>query len=104
MAKSVIQIRMPDALAEAIDELVKKGLYKNKSEVVIDAVRHFIGSEKKSGIAVLIEQQLKGQAGNTGCSREELNMLWDKVREDNEWKKRFGESPDDVMASLRSRR
>lgn len=95
---------MPDALAEAIEGLVKKGLYKNKSEVVIDAVRHFIGSEKKSGIAVLIEQQLKGQTGTTGCSREELDTLWNKVREDNKWKKRFGESPDEVMATLRLRR
>lgn len=95
---------MPNTLAEAIEGLVKTGLYKNKSEVVIDAVRHFIGSERKSGIAVLIEQQLKGQTGNTGCSRVELDTLWDKVREDNEWKKRFGESPEEVMTTLRSRR
>jgi len=41
MTKNVIQIRMPEKLAEDIEELVKKGLYKNRSEVVIDAVRHF---------------------------------------------------------------
>ena len=47
MTKNVIQIRMPEKLADAIEGLVKKGLYKNRSEVVIDAVRHFLGSEKR---------------------------------------------------------
>lgn len=95
---------MPEKLADAIEGLVKKGLYKNRSEVVIDAVRHFLGSEKKSGISLVIEQQLKGKGEQTGYSKEELDKLWDKVRKGNEWKKRFGECPDEVMATLRSKR
>ena len=55
MTKNVIQIRMPEKLADAIEGLVKKGLYKNRSEVVIDALRHFLGSEKKSGISLVIQ-------------------------------------------------
>jgi Arc/MetJ-type ribon-helix-helix transcriptional regulator len=104
MTKNVIQIRMPEKLAEAIEGLVKKGLYKNKSEVVIDAVRHFLGSEKKSSIALLIEQQLMGKNEKTSYSKEELEALWDKVRKGEAWKKRFGESADEVMATLRSGR
>ena len=104
MTKNVIQIRMPEKLADAIEGLVKKGLYKNRSEVVIDAVRHFFGSEKKSGIALVIEQQLKGKSEQIGYSKEELDELWEKVRKGNEWKKRFGESPDEVIATLRGRR
>ena len=34
---------MPERLAKDIERLVKKGLYKNRTEVVIDAVRHFFG-------------------------------------------------------------
>jgi len=104
MTKNVIQIRMPEKLAGDINELVKKGLYKNRTEVVIDAVRHFLGSEKKSDIALLIERQLIGKSEKTGYSKNELNALWDKVRPGEAWKKRFGERPDEVMATLRARR
>ena len=104
MTKNVIQIRMPEKLAEDIEELVKKGLYKNRSEVIIDAVRHFLGSEKKSSIALIIERQLIGKSEKTSYSKNELEDLWDKVRKGEAWKKRFGESADEVMATLRKRR
>ena len=104
MTKNVIQIRMPEKLAEDIEELVKKGLYKNRSEVVIDAVRHFLASEKKSSIALIIERQLMGKSEKTSYSKNELEDLWDKVRKGEAWKKRFGESADEVMATLRKRR
>jgi len=104
MTKNVIQIRMPEKLAEDIEELVKKGLYKNRSEVIIDAVRHFLGSEKKSSIALIIERQLMGKSEKTSYSKNELEDLWDKVRKGEAWKKRFGESADEVMATLRKRR
>lgn len=104
MTKNVIQIRMPEKLAKDINELVKRGLYKNRSEVVIDAVRHFLGSEKKGDIALLIEQQLIGKSEKPRYSKEELDGLWEKLRKGEEWKKRFGESIEEVMATLRARR
>ena len=104
MTKNVIQIRMPEKLARNMEGLAKKGLYKNRTEVEIDAVRYFLGSEKKSSIALLIESQLIGKSEKTGYSKKELNALWDKVRQGEAWKKRFGESPDEVMATLRARR
>jgi Arc/MetJ-type ribon-helix-helix transcriptional regulator len=104
MAKNVIRIRMPEKLAEDIEGLIKRRLYKNRSEVVIDAVRHFLGSEKKSGVALLIERQLMGKSEKPGYSKKELDELWDKVRQDEAWKKRFGKSADEVMATLRKRR
>jgi Arc/MetJ-type ribon-helix-helix transcriptional regulator len=105
MAKNVIQIRMPEKLAKDINELVKRGLYKNRTEVVIDAVRHFLGSEKKSEIALLIEQQLiERKREKPSYSKKELDGLWEKLRKGEEWKKRFGESTDEIMATLRARR
>jgi len=87
-----------------IEEPVKKGLYKNRSEVIIDALRHFLGSEKKSNIALLIERQIMGKSEKAGYSKEELEELWEKVRQGEEWKRRFGESADEVMATLRRRK
>jgi len=104
MTKNVIQIRMPKKLAEDINELVEEGFYKNRSEVVIDAVRHFLGSEKKSEIACFIEGQLIGKSEKTGYSEKELDELWKKLRKGEEWKKRFGESTEEVMTTLRVRR
>lgn len=104
MTKNVLQIRMPKKLAEDIEGLVKKGLYKNRSEVVIDAVRHFLGSEKKSNIALLIEQQLIGKREKPRYSKKEMDELWEKLRKGEAWKERFGRSPDEVMATLRERR
>jgi Arc/MetJ-type ribon-helix-helix transcriptional regulator len=104
MTKNVIQIRMPERLAREIEGLVSRGLYKNKSEVVIDAVRHFLGSREKSDIALFIEGQLIGKAEKTVYSKKELDELWDKVRKGDEWKKRFGDSADEVMSTLRTKR
>lgn len=104
MTKNVIQIRMPERLAKDINELVKRGLYKNRTEVVIDAVRHFLGSEKKSDIVLLIERQLMGKSEKTGYSKKELDELWEKVKMSDAWKERFGEGVDEVMATLRKRR
>lgn len=104
MTKSAIQIRIPKKLEENIEGLVKKGLYKNRSEVVIDAVRHFLGSGKKSGTALVIEQQLIGKRGEPRYSKNEIDELWEKIRKGEAWKKRFGESPNEVMATLRERR
>jgi Arc/MetJ-type ribon-helix-helix transcriptional regulator len=75
MTKNVIQIRMPEKLAKDIEGLVKKGLYKNRTEVVIDAVRHFLGSEKKSDIALLIERQLIGKSEKAGYSNKRAECV-----------------------------
>ena len=104
MTKNVIQIRMPKKLAEHINELVEEGFYKNRSEVVIDAVRHFLGRDKKSEIACVIEAQLIGKSEKAGYTEKELDELWKKLRKGEEWKKRFGGSPEEVMATLRVRR
>jgi len=46
MTTNVVQIRMPSAILKNVENLVKKGYYKNKSEVIIDAVRHFVGTKQ----------------------------------------------------------
>lgn len=104
MTKNVVQVRVPEKLAREIENLVKKGLYKNKSEVVIDAVRHFLGSERKSEITEHIERQITGTPQKTGYSKKELEKLWETVQIEGAWKKRFGKTADEVMTTLRAKR
>ncbi len=105
MTTNVVQIRMPSVLLENIEDLVKKGFYKNKSEVIIDAVRHFVGiRQAESDVARFIREELHEKTVKRGYSTKELDSLWEKIRQGQEWKERFGTDAESVMAKLRSRR
>lgn len=104
MTQNVIQVQMPEKLAVDIQRLVKKGLYKNRSEVVIDAVRHFLGGTRTGNIASQIEERLIGKTEDISYNKEEMDELWERVRQGRQWKKRFGGSADEVMTTLRSGR
>jgi Arc/MetJ-type ribon-helix-helix transcriptional regulator len=104
MTTNVVQVRMPSAITRNIEELVKKGFYKNKSEVIIDAVRHFVGMKQTEGdVAHFIRDELHGRDVKSGYSATELEALWEKIREGKEWKERYGTSAESVMAELRGR-
>ena len=38
----VIVFKMPDSMAEIVDDIVKQGLYSNRSELIRDAIRRLI--------------------------------------------------------------
>ncbi len=57
MTMSLIQVRIPKGLESEIDEIVDKGNYSSKSDVIRDAIRRFVlhkqvGSIKKIGNSV----------------------------------------------------
>ena len=69
MTTNAVQIRMPPVLLKNIEDLVKQGFYKNKSEAIIDAVRHFVGfGQTKSDIAIFIREELHGRFGTDADS------------------------------------
>ncbi len=104
MTTNVVQIRMPSVLLKNIEALVKKGYYKNKSEVIIDAVRHFVGTGQIEGdVALFIHEELCGKPVKRGYSAKEIDALWEKIRCGKEWKERFGTDADTVMKQLRGR-
>jgi Arc/MetJ-type ribon-helix-helix transcriptional regulator len=104
MTNNVVQVRMPYALLKNIEELVKRGYYKNKSEVIIDGMRHFVGTKQpESDIAQYLRDEIHGRHSKQGYSKKEIDDLWKKVESRNEWKKRFGSDADSVMASIRGR-
>jgi Arc/MetJ-type ribon-helix-helix transcriptional regulator len=105
MTTNAVQIRMPVVLLKNIEELVKQGFYKNKSEAIIDAVRHFVGfGQTKSDVATFIREELHGRKMKRGYSLQEFESLWEKVRLERDWKERFGTDADSVMKELRRRR
>jgi len=104
MTTNAVQIRMPSVLLKSIEDLVKQGFYKNKSEAIIDAVRHFVGFEKtKSDIAIFIREELHGRKIKRGYSKKGFDVIWEKVRLGQDWKERFGTDADSVMQELRRR-
>ncbi len=104
MTTNVVQIRMPSVILKNVEDLVKKGFYKNKSEVIIDAVRHFVGMKQtESDVAQYIREELRGKHVKRGYSEKELDALWEKIRRGKEWKERFGISAESVMRELRGR-
>jgi Arc/MetJ-type ribon-helix-helix transcriptional regulator len=73
---------MPEKLAFDIQRLVKKGLYKNRSEVVIDAIRHFLGGNRTGDIASHLEERLIGKTEGISYNKEEMDWLWARVRQE----------------------
>ena len=63
MTMSVTQVRLPEGLLKKIDNLVEKGIYSNKSDVVRDAVRRLV-----------LEKQI-GSIPDTGDSVKEIREL-----------------------------
>ncbi len=104
MTTDVVQVRMPSVLLKHIEDLVKKGFYRNKSEAIIDAVRHFVGfKQPESDVALFIREELRGLPVKRGYSTKELEAIWEKLRRGKEWRERFGKDADSVMAELRGR-
>ena len=104
MTTNVVQVRMPSAILNNVEELVKKGFYKNKNEVIIDAVRHFVGMKQtENDVAIFIRNEMHGKDVNHGYSAKELDALWGKIRTGKEWKKRHGTNAESVMAELREK-
>jgi len=105
MTTNAVQIRMPSVLLKSIEDLVNQGFYKNKSEAIIDAVRHFVGfGQAKSDIAIFIREELHGRKIKRNYSKKEFDAIWEKVRLGKDWKERFGTDADSVMNELRRRR
>ena len=105
MTTNVVQIRMPSVLLKNIDDLVRQGFYKNKSEAIIDAVRHFVGfGQARSEIATFIREELRGRKIKRDYSKKEFDTLWEKVRLGQDWKERFGKDANSIMQELRRRR
>lgn len=100
----MIQVRVPEHFLKRIDYLIEKGLYRSRSEVILDATRRFLEkSMPPSYLESFIEKYLAGKVARTTEAKERIDKLFEKMRMDTAWKKRFGETPEEIMDRLRRR-
>jgi Arc/MetJ-type ribon-helix-helix transcriptional regulator len=101
----MVQVRFPRKIAEFIDELVRQGFYKSRSEFIVDASRRLLGRKiQKSRITKFVEEYLKGKVYRSEHGYEKVREICEKIRESEEWKKKFeGKTMEEVMAEVRGR-
>ncbi|MBS3115802.1 ribbon-helix-helix protein, CopG family [Candidatus Woesearchaeota archaeon] len=71
----VVQARLPETLVSEIDELVKKKMYHNRSDVIRDALRKLTTSERI--------HRMIGTIPNTGDSVKEVREIRKKLSKEH---------------------
>ena len=76
----VTQVRLPTGIVKEVDNLIHRGLYKNKSDVVRDALRRLIleqqvGSIKNTGDSVKEVKEIRKKLSKEKISLDEINSL-----------------------------
>jgi Arc/MetJ-type ribon-helix-helix transcriptional regulator len=100
----LVQLRVPEELLRRIDRYVSEGLYRSRSEVIVDATRRFLErSAPASPLEGFIESYLKRAVKPSKHAQKSLDRVFGKLRTDRSWHARFGDTPEEVMRSLRSR-
>ena len=100
----LVQLRVPEELIRRIDGFVHDGLYRSRSEFIVDATRRFLErSDPSSPLELFIDSFLIGALQPSKEAGANLDRLFEKLRKDSRWRGRFGSTPDDVMRKLRSR-
>ena len=80
MAMDVLQIRMNSGLISMMDNLVKQGVYSNRSDVIRDAVRRFVwekevGTIPNKGNSVKEIRKIRKKLSKMPIDLDEINNL-----------------------------
>jgi len=105
MAKArAVQVRVPEEFLRKIDRLIGAGMYRSRSEVILDATRRLLErAMPPSPLELFVEKYLAGKIEASREAEEVISKLFEKVRGDAEWRKSLGETPEEVMDRLRRR-
>jgi Arc/MetJ-type ribon-helix-helix transcriptional regulator len=105
MAKTrAVQVRVPEEFLRKIDRLIETGIYRSRSDVILDATRRLLErSMPPSPLELFVEKYLAGKVEPSREAEDVVTKLFEKVRVDAKWRKSFGETPDEVMDRLRRR-
>ena len=105
MAKArLVQLKVPEELMRRIDRFVDEGLYRSRSEVIVDATRRFLErSPPSSALEDFIDSFLTGALKPSKGAEANLGRLFEKLRKDPQWRRQFGTSPSEIMRKLRNR-
>ena len=100
----MIQLRVPEEIVRRIDQYVLEGMYRSRSDLILDATRRFLErSAPSSPLEMLIGRYLEGRLQPLKDAEKRVDQIFDKLRSDETWRKRFGATPEEVMRRLRSR-
>ena len=80
MVMDTLQIRMGKETLKRVDNLVKTGVYSNRSDVIRDAVRRFVwekevGSISNKGNSELAIKKIRDKLSKEKISLNEINSL-----------------------------
>ncbi|MEA3514472.1 MAG: ribbon-helix-helix domain-containing protein [Nanoarchaeota archaeon] len=80
MTMAVTQVRLPEGLIREVDNLVNKGFYTNKSDVIRDAIRKLIiekqiGSIPDTGDSVTEVKRIRKQLSKEKFDLNKINRL-----------------------------
>lgn len=100
----MIQLRVPEEIVRRIDRYMLEGMYRSRSDLILDAIRRFLErSAPSSPLELFIGKYMEGRVEPLKDAVKRVDQIFDKVRSDGTVRKRFGATPEEVMRRLRSR-
>lgn len=104
MGTRQIQIRVPEEIVRRIDRYVLEGMYRSRSDLILDATRRFLErTTPSSPLEVFIGKYLEGRLEPVKDAERRIDETFGKLRSDETWRRRFGTTPEEVMRRIRSR-
>ena len=75
MVMDTMQIRLSKGVMERINNFVRSGMYSNKSEVIRDAVRHFVWKNEVGTIKFKGNAEKTVREARSKLSKEKVNLV-----------------------------
>ncbi|MEM2851386.1 MAG: ribbon-helix-helix domain-containing protein [Candidatus Bathyarchaeia archaeon] len=100
----MVQVRVPEEILRKLDRLVQEGLYRSRSEIILDATRRFLERSTPSHpLELFIDKYLAEKIEPSTDAIRVIDEIFGKVRRDEAWKIHFGRTPEEVLEKLRRR-
>lgn len=104
MGTRPVQLRVPEEILKRIDRYVREGMYRSRSEVILDATRRFLErASPTTPLELFITRYTDGRLEPSEDAAQILNQLFHTVTADPKWRESFGKTPEEIMQRLRRR-
>jgi Arc/MetJ-type ribon-helix-helix transcriptional regulator len=100
----MVQVRVPEEILRKIDKFIQEGVYRSRSEIILDATRRFLEKSTPSHpLELFIDKYLAEKIEPSKDAIRIVDEIFEKVRRDETWKNHFGRMPEEVLEKLRRR-
>lgn len=102
--KVVVQVRLPAALVEKLDQLTEQGLYRDRTEAIADSIRHLIEKYfREDPLSRMISLYLMGKL-QRNASIEEVGVVEEPEEIRQVMVNLFGtDNIDEIISMMRGR-